>query len=74
MPLHRAAMGGHPRIIEALLHGDAMPDALDGADMTALHRAAAHGKASCAEALINGRADMWLKCTSGGATCINIGP
>jgi len=64
-PLHRAAMGGHPMIIENLVQAGCVVDALDAADMTPLHRASAHGKASCAEALIKGKADVWLKCTSG---------
>jgi ankyrin repeat protein/predicted aspartyl protease len=64
-PLHLAAWGGHPEIIEQLLAASADPAARDNEGKTPLHLAAFLGRVSAVEALLKARTPVDATSTDG---------
>lgn len=61
LPLHSAASGAHPEIVELLLAAGAEPDAQQRHGWTPLHAAAQNGDARSLEALLAAGADATLR-------------
>jgi ankyrin repeat protein len=61
LPIHSAAAGGHPEIVEVLLAAGASPDARQRHGWTPLHAAAQNGDVRAVDALLAAGADHTLR-------------